>query len=71
VTLTVIPVVLKDGHEKIVSKDQLQYLMYAKKVLFFKRSEGWVVPGRDSLRTDSDAYAGAERRQHSVYSVEY
>ncbi len=42
-----IPVVLKDGHEELVSKDELRSLMFNKQVMSFKRSDGWVVLGRD------------------------
>lgn len=30
-----IPVVLKDGHEELVSKDELQFLIYHKQLMFF------------------------------------
>ena len=66
-----IPVVLKDGHEELVSKDELQFLMYNKQLLFFKRSDGWAVLGRDRMRTQKALYKGQERRQHDVYSLEY
>ena len=64
-----IPVVLKDGHEELVSKDELQYLLFTKQVLFFKRFEGWVVIGRDEMRQMTLPFAGSERRQHEVFSL--
>lgn len=66
-----IPVVLKDGHEELVSKDELQYLLFTKQVLFFRRFEGWVVIGRDQMRETIDSYPGLERRQHEVFSLDF
>lgn len=45
-----IPVVLKGDKEDLVSKDELEVLLFNKQVLFFKRSEGWTVVGRDKTR---------------------
>jgi hypothetical protein len=72
-----IPVVLKDGHEDLVSKDELRSLMFNKQVMSFKRSDGWVVLGRDKMRDlkvpyngmDRRQYNGVERRQHNVFSL--
>jgi hypothetical protein len=64
-----IPVVLKDGHEELVSKDELQFLMSKQQILFFKRSDGWVVLGRDDMRGLKVPYNGVERRQHHVFST--
>jgi len=66
-----IPVVLKDGHEELVSKDELQFLLFNKQVMFFKRSDGWVVLGRDKMRDLKVPYNGVERRQHNVFSLDY
>jgi hypothetical protein len=66
-----IPVVLKDGHKTLVSKDELQFLMFNKQVVLFKRSEGWAVIGRDKMRSQKAQYNGDERRQHNVYSLDY
>lgn len=66
-----IPVVLKDGHEELVSKDELQFLLFNQKVLFFKRLGGWVVIGRDKMRSLKVPYNGVERRQHDVFSMDY
>ena len=66
-----IPVVLKDGHEELVSKDELQFLMFNRQILFFKRTEGWVVLGRDKMRNQREPYNGKERRQHDVFSLDY
>ncbi len=66
-----IPVVLKDGHEELVSKDELQFLMFNKKLLFFKRSDGWTVLGRDRMRSQKKPYNGEERRRHEVFSLDF
>ena len=60
-----IPVVLKDGKERLVSKDLFQGLIGARQILFFERTGGWVVVGRDrdSLRCQNKPYSGKDRRQ--------
>ena len=64
-----IPVVLKDGHDELVSKDELQFLLFNKQVVFFKRLGGWVVIGRDRMRDQKVPYNGLERRQRNFYSL--
>jgi len=66
-----IPVVLTGEHEELVSKDELQFLMFTNQVIFFKRSDGWAVPGRDKMRVQIKPYNGQERRQHDVFSLDY
>lgn len=66
-----IPVVLKDGHEELVSKDELQMLMVKGQVMFFKRSDGWAVLGRDKVRHLKVPYNGLERRQHDVFAQDF
>jgi hypothetical protein len=66
-----IPVVLSGGHEELVSKDELQFLMFTKQIVFFKRTEGWAVLGRDKMRNQKVPYKGEERRQHEVFSIDY
>jgi hypothetical protein len=63
-----IPVVFKGGKEGVVSKDELQYLIVTEQILFFKRSDGWAVFGRDRMRHERKPYDGAERREHQVYA---
>jgi hypothetical protein len=65
-----IPVVLKDGHEELVGKDELQRMLANKQVVFFKRFGGWVVVGRDKMRELKVPYNGVERRQHNVFSLD-
>ena len=64
-----IPVVLKDGHEELVSKEELQFLLLTQKTMLFKRSDGWVVIGRDRMRDQKVPYNGLERRQRNFYSL--
>ena len=66
-----IPVVLKAGNEELVSKDELQFLMFNKQIMCFKRSDGWAVLGRDKMRNQKRPYYGEERRQHDVFSLDY
>lgn len=66
-----IPVVLKNGHEELASKDELQFLLFNKQVMFFKRLGGWTVIGRDEMRDQKVPYNGVERRQHNVFSLDY
>jgi len=61
-----IPVILKNGHEELVSKDELQLLMSNKQVLFFKRTNGWVVFDQDKVREKNIPYSGVERRQPNI-----
>jgi len=65
-----IPIVLKDGQEELVSKEELQHLLLTQKVLLFKRSDGWTVLGRDKMRNKRAPYNGEERRQHNFFSFE-
>jgi hypothetical protein len=65
-----VPVVLKGGSEELVSKDELQFLMFNNQIMFFKRSDGWAVIGRDKMRNQKALYDGQERRQHEVFSLD-
>ena len=64
-----IPVILKDGHEELVSKEELQFLLLTQKVLLFKRSDGWAVLGRNKMRKQRVPYNGEDRRQRNFYSL--
>ena len=66
----IIPVVLKDGHEELVNNEELQFLLLTEKIMFFRRSDGWAVIGRDKMRTQRVPYNGEERRQHVFFSLE-
>ena len=64
-----IPVVLKDGHEELVSKEELQFLLLTQEIMLFKRLGGWVVIGRDRMRDQKVPHNGLERRQRNFYSL--
>jgi hypothetical protein len=58
-----IPVMLKDGTDELVQPQVLDRLLDEDRVMFFKRSAGWVVIGRDPLRgMGGGVYEGTERR---------
>ena len=58
-----IPVMLKDGTDELVHPQVLDRLLDEDRVMFFKRSTGWVVIGRDPLRgMGGEVYEGKERR---------
>jgi len=59
-----IPVMLTDGRECAVSKDELQFLLSANQVLCFERSDRCVFIGYDKMRSIVDPYAGEERRNN-------
>lgn len=63
-----VPVVLKDGKDRSVKKDELQYLIVTQKLMFFERSDGWVVLGRDKMRLQQKPFPGEDRRHHIVYA---
>ncbi len=63
-----VPVVLTNGEELTVDKDRFQFLLTSKQIIFFKRTEGWVVVGRDHLRDKAMPYKGKERRNLELYS---
>ena len=63
-----IPVVLRDGKDLSVDKDRFQFLLTSKQIKSFKRTEGWVVVGRDHLRDKAMPYKGKERRNLELYS---
>jgi hypothetical protein len=64
-----IPVVLSDGQEDLVSKDELQFLMDIQQIVQFKRSDGWVVVGQDKMRSVSVPYKGKECREPGNFSL--
>lgn len=63
-----IPVVLKNGTERSVSKHELQFLLVHERILFFQRSDGWVVIGRDKMRCGGAPFSGADRRLAEVFT---
>jgi len=68
-----VKVVLTDGKECTVSKDELQFLLTTKRALFFERSNGWIVCGRDSdhmRHHKTREYSGYDRREHKIYATD-
>jgi len=64
-------VVLNNGEERNVTKDELQYLLVTRQIMFFQRSGGWVVCGRDDEKMRHEKgmdYTDEDRRQHSIYA---
>jgi hypothetical protein len=58
-----VPVMLKNGTEEIVSSQVLDRMLESDQVTFFRRGSGWVVVGRDAVRgTGGCLYRGRERR---------
>jgi len=64
-----IPIVLSDGQEELVSKEELQFLLDVHQVMLFKRSDGWVFVGQDKMRVGSAPYKGKECRTHEDFST--
>lgn len=63
-----IPVVYKDSTERTVSKDELQYLLVTQQILYFRRSDGWVLVGRDEMRQRTMHFKGEDRRDQNIYA---
>ncbi len=61
-----IPVVFKDNHHEIVSGNELDRLLETGMIKAFRRSSGWVVIGRDTLRGNGGNYFGPERRMPGI-----
>jgi len=62
-----IPVMLTDGRELSVSKDQLQTLLSANRVLCFERSDRCVFIGYDKMRSIGEPYTGEDRRERESF----
>lgn len=68
-----VQVILKDENKRIVSKDELQFLLVTRQVSSFERSDGWVVCGQDNnlMRNHCVEFDGKDRREHTVYDYGY
>lgn len=65
-----VPVMLKNGTEEIVSSQVLDRMLEAEQVMFFRRNHGWVVVGRDPVRGMGGVlYRGRERRGDLIGSI--
>lgn len=65
-----IPIVLSDGREDSVSKEELQFLLEVHQVVRFKRADGWVSVGQDEMRIDNAPYHGVDCRTHGDFSTD-
>lgn len=64
-----ISVILVNGENKTVKyEDALQFMIVTKKIHSFKRSDGWVIIGRDKIRKNFRTYKGSNRRRASIFS---
>lgn len=59
-----IPVMLTDGSENFVSKDELQFLLSANRVLCFERADGCVFIGYDKMRGLRTRHIEDDRRNN-------
>lgn len=64
-----IPVMLKDGKERSVGKNELQSLLSAEQLICFDRDSGCVFIGYDEIRGLDEPYAGEERRTDQVQKL--
>ena len=64
-----IQVVLSDERTEMVSKEELQFLLDVHQVVRFKRSDGWVLVGQDTMRIGRTSYNGKECRTHEEFST--
>ena len=60
-------VVLKNGKEQAVTKEQLQYLLATGQILSFERSDGWVDIESNEIRKENILYPKENRRAPSTY----
>ena len=60
-----IPVIFSDNSPGQVKPEELDELIRNRKIISFRRSDGWVRIGFDSVRGDGGTYKGPERRTES------
>ncbi|MCK4508028.1 MAG: hypothetical protein KAU27_05785 [Desulfuromonadales bacterium] len=61
-------VVLKNGNERSVCQTELQLLINQERILFFERSDGWVVIGRDRLREKKPSRLGKNQQERRAFN---
>jgi len=64
-----IPIVLSGGQVDLVSKEELQFLLDVHQIIFFRRSDGWVLVGQDKMRVGRAPYNGKDLRKHEDFST--
>ncbi len=60
-----IPVIFIDGTPGVVGDEELESFVRKRRILSFRRSDGWVRVNKDSLRdpSNNNSYKGKERRK--------
>lgn len=62
-----IRVMYYDGLTEMVRPPVLQHLIQTKKIMRFRRTEGWTEIGTDPVRVDiQNSYSGQERRHRAI-----
>jgi hypothetical protein len=65
-----IRIMYNDGNFDIIKPGLLNALIEKEAITSFKRSDGWIVIGRDPIRRGGNrAYAGPERRRSGLSAV--
>ncbi|HTY21061.1 MAG TPA: hypothetical protein VMC44_05445 [Geobacteraceae bacterium] len=57
-----IKVIYIDNSAGVVKSSSLDHLITARRIVAFRRTEGWVKIGRDPVRGNGGKYEGPERR---------
>jgi hypothetical protein len=60
-----IKVIYMDNSAGVVKASSLEQLITTRRIVAFRRSEGWVKIGRDPVRGKGGKYKGPERRNPS------
>jgi len=60
-----IKVIYMDNSAGVVKASSLEQLIITRRIVAFRRSEGWVKIGRDPVRGKGGEYEGPERRNSS------
>jgi len=64
-----IKAILATGEKTTINDEEtLQLMITTKKIHSFKRSDGWVVIGRDKIRKKFRPYKGQNRRKTGFFS---
>jgi len=64
-----IKVIYHDNRADMVKEYLLEELIRTKKIIAFRRSNGWVNLGRDPVRASQLPFVGQERRKKGVIST--
>jgi len=65
ITMKMVEVIFKNGRKGYVNRSELNMLINSRLIHSFKRTDGWVRLGYDSIRQRGDlSYSGEEKRSH-------